>query len=145
MSDRPFELPELPDEIEAGQFELVFMSDAGDGEPIPMEIHFTWDEGSTATWWQDIWEGAPGLSPGSSSPAFGWASWLNRKDVLIAYRWPEAGTEGWAHIVGGAPGSGEKYPDDALFEPETWVELGKKIVSAVHGFTVPGMTRQTYS
>ncbi len=130
----------LPAEIEPGEFELTFMVDSY-GESTPMEIHFTWDETSTANWWCDIWEGAPDLSPGSSAPAHGWASWLNGQDVLIAFTWPDVGVDGWAHIKGGAPGNGDF---DALFEEETWVEFGKKILAAVHGSSLPGMTRQTY-
>jgi hypothetical protein len=139
MSDnQPFD---LPDEIKSGKFDLRFIVDSY-GEPTPMEIHFTWEETSTATWWCDIWEGAPGLSPGSSAPADGWASWLNGKDALIAFTWRDVGVDGWAHIEGGAPGSEDGF--DALFETETWVEFGKKIVAAVHGSPLPGMTRQTY-
>jgi hypothetical protein len=128
-----------PDEIEPGEFDLNFTADSY-GEATPMEMHFKWEnEATTATFWQDIWADAPGLSPGSSAPAYGWASWLNGKDVLIAFTWPDVGVDGWAHIEGGAPGD---Y--DALFETETWVEFGRKIVAAVHGSPLPGMTRQTY-
>lgn len=118
------QLSALPDEIEPGEFVLTFIQDVY-GERTPMEIHFTWDETSTATWWCDIWEGAPGLSPGSSAPAHGWASWLNGQDVLIAFTWRDVGVDGWAHIEGGAPG-GDEQDDYALFETETWIEFGKR-------------------
>lgn len=141
---QPFNLPGLPDEISPGEFKLVFMYDTDDGEPVPMEIEFTWDGGTTATWAQDIWWNAPNQSPASSASPYGWASWRNRKDVLIAYELPDLDLNGWARIEGGAPASDKDDPDDAMYEPETWVEFGKKIVAALRGNSLPGMTWQTY-
>lgn len=137
----PPEPRDASDYIESGKFKVTFTQDVY-GQATPMEVHFTWEETSMATWWCDIQGDAPGLSPGSSAPADGWASWLNGKDALIAFTWPDVGVDGWAHIESGAPGDGDF---DALFEKETWVEFGKRIVAAVHGTPLPGMTRQTYN
>jgi hypothetical protein len=75
---------------------------------------------------------------------YGWASWINGEDLLIAFTWPNAEEEGWARIPGGAPASDEEDPDDAMHKPETWVEFAQRIFAVVLDLPLPGMTRQTY-
>jgi hypothetical protein len=82
------------------EFELVFMYDEATGKPEATEIHFTWDGGTTATFRYDAWESPDDPSfvfEINSSPVYGWASWINGDDVLIAFSCPDAEEEGWAH------------------------------------------------
>jgi hypothetical protein len=100
---QPFD---LPDRIEPGEFELAFMYDEATGKPEAMKIQFTWVEDTTATFRYDAWESPDDPSfvfEINSSPVYGWASWINGEDVLIAFTCPDAEEEGWARIPGGAP------------------------------------------
>ncbi len=94
----------LPEVIEPGQFDFEFMVDTGDtGQgPTPFRLSFDWDGGTQADWMEDIGDIAfP--SPGTSSSVTGWASWLNGRDVLLAYYAIDSGFEGWARIPDVAP------------------------------------------
>ncbi|OUS97330.1 hypothetical protein CA951_02995 [Rhodococcus sp. NCIMB 12038] len=131
----------LPEHIEPGEIKFTFMVDAGDS-PQAEDITFTWDGGLSATWLQDISEHESNLSPASSAPVWGWASWRNGGDLLLAYTWPDVEVDGWAHIPGGAPGSEDQ--EDTLSEPQTWVELARTIISVLRGEELPKRTGQTY-
>ncbi|MGW5322536.1 hypothetical protein [Rhodococcus pyridinivorans] len=120
----------------AGKLSFTFMFDDGNGF-CAQDITFDWDGGAWTTWSQDISEHEGDLSPGSSAPAYGWASWLNRTDLILAYVWPDLGIQGWAHVPGGAP---DDYDDD----PQAWVELARTIVSVLYGNETPRRTGQTY-
>ena len=121
----------LPDGIKAGDIAFTFNVEDQDGNgPTLFDFRATWDEGRTMTWWQDISDRQPGLSPGSSAPSMGWASWRNGNDLLVAYTWPEVETDGWAYVRGGAPISGKD--DDAMYEPETWLNLARTVLGVVH-------------
>lgn len=135
----------LPDEIKPGEFTFTFMHDVGGRRPVANEITFNWDGGWTTTWMQDI-SPYEDISPGSSAPAHGWASWRNGSDLLLAYTWSDLETDGWAHIPGGAPGSGlpAEEAEDSLDEPHTWVELGQLIAGTLFGKQLPGQTGQTF-
>lgn len=125
------EIEGLPAEIEPGDIAFTFkVYDEDTNEPTLFDFRATWDEGRTMTWWQDISDKQPGLSPGSSAPSEGWASWRNGYDLLVAYTWPDVETDGWAYVRGGAPISGRD--DDAMYEPETWLNLARTILGAVH-------------
>ncbi len=66
------------------------------GAETAFDIRFVWEPGATcASWWQDISEDA-GLSPGSSAPVTGWASWQNGNDLLLAMASDELEFEAWA-------------------------------------------------
>ena len=77
------------------------------------------------------------LSPASSAPVSGWASWLNGAAVLLLYYSNDMGIEGWARVPGVAP-----TEDD----PKSWVELARAIVAAIaEDYTYrPGMSGQRF-
>lgn len=125
------EAQDLPDVIEPGEISFTFAYDQGSDEPTLFDFKATWDEGSTMTWWQDISGRQGGLSPGSSAPSEGWASWRNGEDLLIAYTWFDVGVDGWAYVRGGAPTNDKD--EDAMYEPDTWVDLARVILGAVRG------------
>jgi len=135
----------LPETIEPGEFAFTFMVDLGDGDAVAHEITVDWDGGWTATWREDI-SGDEAVSPGSSAPAFGWVSWRNGTDLLVAYTWPELDLDGWAHIPGGAPGSDltDEEAEDAPYDSQFWVELARRIANVLHGNTIVGQTGQTF-
>jgi hypothetical protein len=56
----------------------------------------------------------------NSDPVYGWASWVNEEDVLIAFMHPLAAEEGWARVGSGAPGAGLDDAEAALANPETY-------------------------
>lgn len=142
--DERFATLGLPDEIASGELRFTFMFDTGDGF-CAQDITFAWDGGSWVTWSQDISEHEGDLSAGSSAPpAYGWACWRNGTDLLLAYTWPEVGIDGWAHIPGGAPGDDDEDPEEALHEPQAWVELARAIVSVLYGNESPSRTGHTY-
>jgi hypothetical protein len=132
-----------PDEIQPGQISFTFSYDQDGEEATSFDFRATWDEGWTMTWWQDISEHQGGLSPGSSAPSEGWASWRNSKDLLIAYTWFDASEDGWVYVRGGAPTNEKDDPEGAMYEPDTWIELARTILAAVHG-NLPDAERKTY-
>jgi hypothetical protein len=146
--DQPLELPDLPDKIEPGEFELVFMDEEMTGEPeAATEVRFSWDGGTAATFRCDAWDNPADPSfviEISSTPVYGLASWINGEDLFIAFSSPLAEEEGWARIPGGAPASDEEDSDDAMLEPATWIELAKKISAVGYDLPLPGMTRETF-
>lgn len=134
----------LPAEIEPGRFSFTFMVDAwGSGDFQAQDITFEWDGGRTATWTEDI-SMHEAISPGSSAPTSGWASWLNSSDLLLAYANEEIGLEGWARITGGAPAPGADDQEETLADPARWVELARRISVVVHGAELPGMTGEQF-
>jgi hypothetical protein len=144
---QPFDLPNLPDKIEPGDFKLVFMDDEVTGEPEATEVRFSWDGGTAATFRCDAWDNP--VDPSfvieiNSSPVYGLASWINGEDLLIAFSSPNAEEEGWTRIPGAAPASDLEDPDSAMFEPATWIELAKKISAVGYDLPLPGMTRETF-
>jgi hypothetical protein len=75
---------------------------------------------------------------------YGLASWVNGEDLFVAFSSALAEEEGWARIPGGAPASDQEDPDDAMREPETWIELAKKILAVGFDLSVPGMAKETF-
>lgn len=125
----------LDGEIGYGEIAFTYSVDQDDGGPTLFDFRATWEGGRTVTWWQDISDREPDLSPGSSAPSEGWASWGNGTDLLVAYTWPDVGQDGWGYVPGGAPTNGAVDSDDPLERPITWVQLAKTILAVVHGTT----------
>jgi hypothetical protein len=134
---------DLPDVIEPGEISFTFDYAPEGEEPTLFDFRATWGGGSTMTWWQDISESQNGLSPASSSPVEGWASWRNGTDLLIAYTWPDSEVDGFVHVPGGAPTNDKDDPEAAMSEPQTWVELARTILAGVNG-ELSGVEHQTY-
>lgn len=121
----------LTSEAKPGEFCLVFDDVFADGdEPFSYQIRFTWDGERAASFMLDAAteEGDPTfVGEINSDPIQGWVSWPNESDALIAFLHPLAEEEGWARVIGGAPGAGSEDPESALEEPQTWIKLGKLI------------------
>jgi len=123
---------DAPDEIEPGQFSFNFASDS-DSDADRQQISFTWDGDRTAKWVQDIGDG-PGLTPGSSAPVHGWASW-RYGGAIIAYTSRDMGVEGWARV-----------PRIDPYDRKSWVKLARAICAAISEDyeDFPGMTGEQY-
>ena len=74
---------------------------------MAFDISIIWDGGSHATWSLDISE-HEAISMASRAPIYGWASWRNGDDLLLAYQYDDLEVEGWARVPGAAPGRGHK-------------------------------------
>lgn len=66
-----------------------------------------------------------------------------QEDLLVAYTWYDLGVDGWAYVRGGAPTNDKDDQEGAMHEPDTWVELARTILAAVHG-NLPDAERKTY-
>lgn len=123
VDDYEAEMLSLPDSIEPGDFTISFGSDVAGGDLQQYEVRFSWDGGRHVNWVQDIGYSSE-LSPASSAPVYGWASWLNFPDALIAFYSPDAGIEDSAHLDGAAPDTEN---------PETWLDFARRITAAIYG------------
>lgn len=141
MTTSPADVNGLPAIILPGEFGFEYLVDF-DGDQQWQEIRFRWDGGRTATWREDI-SSSEGISPMSTAPSVGWASWLNGADLLIAYANAEGGFEAWARIPGGAPTADaeDHWTDDDLHSnPARWLALARTISRAVMDRGPEGMT-----
>jgi hypothetical protein len=139
----------LPDRVEPGVFGFTYMADPWQsGELVAQEIQFDWRGESWATWTQDI-SGDEAISPGSSAPVVGWASWRNGSDLLVAFSSEDLETDGWARLPGAAPTSGadgdDHDEDDVLGEPARWLSLARVITAIVYEQDLPGATGERFS
>ena len=119
---------QLPDVIEAGSINVTLWTSALGGDPVAHDTSFTWDGQHTAEWWQDISSVNDGLSPASSSPARGIASWPDGDDVLLTYTWDDLGMQGHDRLPGAAPTSGG--PDGSK-DPQLWVDFADALLDFV--------------
>jgi hypothetical protein len=118
---------QLPEVIEAGSINVTLWTSALGGDPVAHDTSFTWDGQHTAEWWQDI-SSVNDLSPGSSSPARGIASWPDGSDVLLTYTWDDLGMQGHDRLPGVAPTSGG--PDGSK-DPRLWVDFADALLDFV--------------
>ena len=139
----------LPDEVEPGTISFTYMADVwGHGDAQAPDITFEWNGGRSATWTEDI-SGHEAISPGSSAPTTGWASWQTGTDLLLAYANAEVGFEGWARISGAAPTAGtddedEADDEDVLSDPQRWLALARVISAVVGEQQLNGMTGERF-
>jgi hypothetical protein len=129
--DEAEELLGLSDVIEPGDFTITVESNVAGGELTPYEVSFSWDGATHANWIQDIGV-SPGHSPASSAPVYGWASWLNGDDVVLAYYSYDIEIEGCVRIPGAAPGRPQKDSDAATASPRAWLEFARTIVEEIY-------------
>jgi hypothetical protein len=138
----------LPALIDGGRFEFTFMATQyGSSDPVAFDVWFDWEPGNRhAVWWQDI-SGLEAISPGSSAPVWGWASWRNGDDLLLAMTSHELELEGWARVPGGAPTAGadpEADDEETLRDPGRWLRLAKHIQAVIGEEWPPGTESQFY-
>ena len=123
---------DAPDDIVPGEFGFNFAYDS-DSDTDREKISFTWGGDRTAKWVQDIGNG-PGLTPASSAPVHGWASW-HYGAAIIAYASDDLGMKGWSRVPGIEP-----------YDRKSWVKLARAICAAIsedYG-RLPGMTGEQY-
>lgn len=121
-------LKQLPQAIDPGQISITLWwgSNAHD-------VVFNWDGGREVEWYQDISDDNPGLSPMSSAPVCGSAAWTNCKDLHLTYSSLDFGIEGEDVLEGEAPTVGASDPDQAIHEPQRWVDFADTILRFVRG------------
>jgi len=81
----------------------------------------------TAEWDEDI-SAAQILSPASSAPAWGVASWPDGNDVLLTYIWSDFGRQGYRRLPGAAPTSND--PQGAT-DPRQWIRFGEALLNFI--------------
>lgn len=121
------DLPELAEEEEAtytikfgfGDDPAAFSSEAW------FDFTFDWQGSRHAQWSMDIC-GGPDLSPASSSPVYGLVSWYNGSDLILAHYSYDLGEDGCARITGAAP------TDEEGFDPRTWLEIARVIMTVLY-------------
>lgn len=118
---------QLPEVIKRGQIKFTLWTDVLGGDQQAHDIAFKWDGRRTVEWFEDISAESGDLSPGSSSPTWGVASWPNERDVLMTYTWADFGLKGYARLAEVAPPFGSKGVGD----PHQWVRFGRALVEFV--------------
>ncbi len=119
---------QLPRVIEPGRISLTLWTTALGGDPQAHDVSFTWDGLHTAEWFEDISPATGDLSPASSSPVWGVASWPDGKDVLLTYTWSDFGMRGYARLAGAAPTCAGS---PAAHDPRQWIRLGEALIDFV--------------
>jgi hypothetical protein len=120
-------LDQLPEVIKRGRIRFTIWTTAL-GDRQGHEVTLKWDGGHTVEWYEDISPDTGALSPASSSPAWGVASWPDSRDVLLTYTWHDLGLRGYAKLEGAAPiGEG---PHDAT-DPRQWLRFGQALIEFV--------------
>ena len=94
---------QLPAVIKRGRIEFTLWTDVLGGDPQGHDIALKWDGHHTVEWLEDISMSGGDLSPGSSSPTSGVASWPNGHDVQLTYSWNDLGLRGYARLADVAP------------------------------------------
>lgn len=149
----------LPNRVERGEFAFTYMADPwGNNEPLAIDVEFEWSGGRTANWTRDI-SIHEAVTPASSAPVHGWASWLNGTDLLLAFSSEDLEMEGWARVPGRAPTANrdgdeddedeadEEQGDDdeeMLADPARWIAMARTIESVISDVELPGMTGERY-
>lgn len=118
---------QLPSAIAPGRICLTLWTTVLGDDPQAHDVCFTWDGRHTAEWDEDISAANGGLSPASSSPVWGVASWPDGEDVLLTYTWSDLGMRGYARLTGEAPISGSSGAED----PRQWARLGNALIEFV--------------
>jgi hypothetical protein len=118
---------QLPSVIEPGSIGFTLWTSALGGDPVAYDIFFKWDGQHTAEWDEDI--GAVNdLSPASSAPVRGIASWPAGNDVLLTYTWSDLGRRGYRLLPGVAPTCDD--PQGAK-DPRQWIRFGEALLNFI--------------
>lgn len=118
-------LTQLPNVIKPGYIGLTLWPGN-----TAYEVTFRWDGGREAKWSHDISDANAGLSPMSSAPVFGTATWLNGRDLVTTYSSGDFGIDGEDVIEGAAPTAGAEDADRVMRDPQRWVDFAQMI----HGY-----------
>lgn len=113
--------------IKRGRIKFTLWTDALGGDRQAYDIALKWNGKHTVEWFEDISPASAGLSPASSSPTWGVASWPNGRDVLLTYTWIDLGLRGYARLAGAAPTTDPQ----GLVEPNEWIRLGQALVDFI--------------
>jgi hypothetical protein len=95
-----------------GSIYTVMVNTSKEAEPdfTAYEVVFETSDERFASFSVDI-SRYEGITPGSSSPSFGWVGWLNG-DVVLAWQWPEGESQGIARWDGRSPMPEDEDADD---------------------------------
>lgn len=119
----------LPAVIEPGRIAMEFWwRDHFNGEHVLYDFIFYWHGGQEAEWFYDISMRNPGLSPMSSAPIGGSATWEDGVDVLVTVKSDDFDLDEEVMLPGSAPNN------DSIGAPRTWVDLGYEIARVAEGF-----------
>ena len=118
---------QLPKVVKRGRVRFTIWTTAL-GDRQGYEVSLKWDGDHTVEWYEDISPDAGGLSPGSSSPTWGVASWPDGQDVVLTYTWYDLGLRGYAKLEGAAPTC--ESPHDAT-DPRQWLRFGQALIEFV--------------
>ena len=119
---------QLPAVIEPGSIKFTLWTAALGGDPVAHDVSFKWDGQHTAEWFQDISTVNDDLSPASSSPVWGIASWPAGDDVLLTYSWSDLGMQGYDRLPGAAPTSDDPQ---GTKDPRQWIRFGEALLGFV--------------
>lgn len=113
--------------IKRGRIKFTLWTDALGGGRQAYDIALKWNGKHTVEWFEDVSPASAGLSPASSSPAWGVASWPNGRDVLLTYTWIDLGLQGYARLAGAAPTRDSR----GLVSPHKWISFGQALLDFV--------------
>lgn len=113
--------------IKRGRITFTLWTDALGGGRQAYDVTLKWNGRHTVEWFEDISPANGGLSPASSSPTWGVASWPNGRDVLLTYTWIDLGLRGYARLAGAAP----TLDAQGLVGPDEWIRFGQTLVDFV--------------
>jgi hypothetical protein len=119
---------QLPAVIEPGSIRFTLWTAALGGDPVAHGISFKWDGRHTAEWFEDTSTVNDDLSPASSSPVWGIASWPAGDDVLLTYAWTDLEMQGYHRLPGAAPTCND--PKGAK-DPQQWIRFGQALLDFV--------------
>jgi hypothetical protein len=119
----------LPAVIEPGQIAIEFWEkDRFSGEHVLYDFIFYWDGERKADWFYDISMKNPGLSPMSSAPIGGTATWDNGVDVDLTVKSDDFDLDEESFLKDAAP------KGDSIHAPRTWVDLASLIAGVADSF-----------
>jgi hypothetical protein len=113
--------------IKRGRVKFTLWIDALGGGRQAFDIALKWNGKHTVEWFEDISPASGGLSPASSSPTWGVASWPNDRDVVLTYTWIDLDLRGYARLDGAAP----KRNSQGLVDPNEWIRFGQGLLDFV--------------
>lgn len=113
--------------IKRGRIKFTLWTNALGVDRQAYDIALKWNGKHTVEWFEDISAANGALSPASSSPTWGVASWPNGRDVLLTYTWIDLGLQSYARLDGAAP----KRNSQGLVDPNEWIRFGQGLLDFV--------------
>lgn len=124
-------LNQLPAVVEPGRINLVLWSLHASDSMKAYDVHFIWDGGMAAQWYNDISSENEGLSVMSSAPISGTVTWGGGDDLRVTYRSSDLGLYGESVLKGAAPTAGRSDYVAAMREPQVWIAFAETMLEFV--------------